>query len=272
MNPQTVLDHLDRGEAWSADAIPPQTDVATAYRDALALRALRIARGERPVGYKIGFTNRTIWSRYRVFAPIWGTVWDTTLATCDDAGELDLTGTCQPRIEPEIVFGIAGTPPPDATLEQLFASIAWLAPGFEIVQSHRPDWKFTAADTVADGGLHARLLVGRPTPVATFASSGAALDDRLATTTLRLYRGDMQVDAGLGANVLDGPLHALHHFVRELAACPGAPQLQRGDVVTTGTWTDAWPVVAGETWRSEFDPPFGSLRVVFATPSWSSDR
>ena len=264
MDPKIVLDHLDRGTPWSFDRVPSQTDVAAAYRDALALRALRVARGERPVGYKIGFTNRTIWSRYQVFAPIWGTVWDTTLRFADGAGTLDLTATCQPRIEPEIVFGIAATPPHDATQEQLFASIDWLAPGFEIVQSHRPDWKFTAADTVADGGLHARLLVGRRTPVATYANTGAALDDRLASTTLRLFRGDTPIDEGRGANVLDGPLHALHHFVRELAACPGAPCLMPGDVVTTGTWTDAWPVAPGETWRSAFDPPFASLEVVFA--------
>ena len=36
------------------------------------IRRLRIARGERPLGYKIGFTNRGIWDRYGVHAPIWG--------------------------------------------------------------------------------------------------------------------------------------------------------------------------------------------------------
>ena len=33
--------------------------------------ALRRARGERTVGYKIGFTNRTIWPVYGVHQPIW---------------------------------------------------------------------------------------------------------------------------------------------------------------------------------------------------------
>ena len=262
MTPEAVLAHYDKAALWPAHRpAAGRTDVAAAYQDALALRALRLKRGERPVGYKIGFTNRTIWERYGVFGPIWGPVWNTTLTRCDGLGAVDLTGTIQPRIEPEIVFGMAATPPRDATLEQVFGCIEWLAPGFEIVQSHCAGWKFTAAETVADGALHARLLVGRETPMRQFASSGAALDDTLAATRVRLLRGDALVDEGTGVNVLDGPLHALCHFVQELRSCPGAPELKPGDVVTTGTWTDAWAIAPGETWRAEFDAPFHSLEM-----------
>ena len=48
-------------------------------------RAEREARGERPIGRKIGFTNRTIWAEYGVYAPIWGYVYDGTVR--------ELTGT-----------------------------------------------------------------------------------------------------------------------------------------------------------------------------------
>jgi 2-keto-4-pentenoate hydratase len=262
MTPEAILDHCDRAALWPADrSTAGRSDLATAYQDALALRALRLKRGEQPVGYKIGFTNRTIWERYGVFAPIWGPVWNTTLTRCDGRGTVDLAGTIQPRLEPEIVFGIAATPPRDATLEQVFACIEWLAPGFEIVQSHCAGWKFTAAETVADGALHARLLVGRETPVRQFAGSGTALDDMLAATRVRLFKGDAPIDEGTGINVLDGPLHALCHFVQELRNCPGGPELQPGDVVTTGTWTDAWPIAPGEAWRAEFEAPFEALEI-----------
>ena len=69
---------------------------------------------------------------------------------------------------------------------------------------------------------------------------------------------------GFGSNVLDGPLHALKHFVEALRDCPGATDLQPGDVVTTGTWTDAWPVAAGETWSADFEPPLARLEVRFS--------
>jgi 2-oxo-3-hexenedioate decarboxylase len=138
-----------------------------------------------------------------------------------------------------------------------------MAPGFEIVQSHMPDWKFSAADTVADSGLHARLLVGRRIPVDALATDGAAFDAQLAAARIVLSRDGKPVDEGAGANVLDGPLHALAHFVAALRDCPGAPDLQPGDVVTTGTWTDAWPVQRGERWQADFAAPLAPLAVRF---------
>lgn len=127
----------------------------------------------------------------------------------------------------------------------------WIAPGLEIVQSHMPDCKFTAADTVADSGRHARLLVGRRIPVAALPRDAAAFDAQLAGDRITLYRGGQRINEGVGTNVLDGPLHALAHFPAALRDCPGATDLQPGDVVTTGTWTDAWPVHRGEQWRAE---------------------
>ena len=75
--------------------------------------------------------------------------------------------------------------------------------------------------------------------------------------------GDALKEEGVGRNVLDGPLHALKHFLEALRECPGATDLQAGDVVTTGTWTDAWPVAPGEHWRAEFDAPLSALAVRF---------
>ena len=261
MTPEELLRHCDDGSLWSQ---APGLDVPAAYQQALAVRRLRIARGERPRGFKIGFTNRSIWPRYNVDSPIWGTVWDSTLTFCQGECEVRLGKLCQPRLEPEAVFGVRATPPAQATLEELFACLDWVAPGFEIVQSHQPGWKFVAADTVADGGLHARLVVGRKVPAGEVAASAAGFEHRLAAAQVALSRGDEVVERGQGANVLDGPLHALHHFLRTLRECPGAPGLEPGDVVTTGTWTDAWPVAPGQRWVGQFDAPLSRLAIDFA--------
>ncbi|HEX6723588.1 MAG TPA: fumarylacetoacetate hydrolase family protein [Burkholderiaceae bacterium] len=262
MTPRDILEHQDRATLWPRRAPGAVfSDLAAAYRTALELRALRIARGDKPAGYKIGFTNRTLWARYGVFAPIWGTVYDTTLI---GDGALPLRGLCQPRLEPEVAFGIAQAPPAQPTLEQLFGCVDWLAPSFEVVQSHQDDWKFSAAESVADGALHGALRVGQRVPVRALAASGAALDACLSGLRVQLRKNDVVVDEGDGARVLDGPLHALHHFVLELQRCPGAPSLQPGDVVTTGTWTDAWPVQAGERWRAEFGAPLSALDIGFS--------
>ena len=57
----------------------PDFGLEEAYRVTAAVRAAREARGERPIGRKIGFTNRTIWAEYGVYAPIWGYVYDRTV-------------------------------------------------------------------------------------------------------------------------------------------------------------------------------------------------
>jgi len=264
MTPQTLLDHTDQGHLWPTPlSAQAGFDLDAAYAKALAVRQLRLARGEQPRGFKVGFTNRTIWARYNVFAPIWGTVWDTTLSFCEGEGRVSLAHTCQPRLEPETVFGLRAAPAANATLDDLFDAIDWIAPGFEIVQSHLPDWKFLPADTVADGALHARLLVGPRTALRELAKTAAELDALLANAGVTLVRNEEPLEIGQGSNVLDSPLRALRHFVDTLRACPGAPELRPGDVITTGTWTDAWPVRPGERWSARFTTPLPSLAVDF---------
>lgn len=262
MTPHQLIEHYDSGALWP-EQVEHCPDLASAYQRALLVRALRRARGELPLGFKIGFTNRTIWPRYQVFAPIWSTVWSSTVSHADSEGTVSLAATCQPRLEPEVVFGLRHTPAPNASLDDVFDALDWLAPGFEVVQSHQPDWKFSAPDTVMDHGLHARLLIGRRLDVRALASDATQLADVLANAQVELRRGDGVMERGCGNYVLGSPLHALHHFLTELRRCPGAPDLLAGDVVTTGTWTDAWPVAPGEAWSATFSAPLPALSVRF---------
>jgi 2-oxo-3-hexenedioate decarboxylase len=132
----------------------------------------------------------------------------------------------------------------------LLAAVEWIAPGFEIVQSHFPDWKFTAADCAAAFGLHAALVVGAP--VAVDDANRAKLAAALPIFAVTLSRGDQVIDRGVGANVLDSPALALAHLARLLAGQPQAPKLAAGEIVTTGTITDAWPIAPGEIWSSDY--------------------
>ena len=236
-----------------------------AYKAALAVREARIAAGDQPAGYKVGFTNRNIWPHYNVHAPVWGTVWQggVTLAGHDAANPtvLALSGLCEPRIEPEIVFGLREAPPPDCSADELVASLDLVAHGFEIVHTHCAGWKFTAAQAVADAGLHGRLLVGCPIQVPAD-TTAVDLIQALAGLRVQLYAEGLLKDEGKGVNVLDGPVQALLHFVRALRATPGASALKAGDLVTTGTLTDAHPVQPGQTWHTQIEsigPVAGAL-------------
>ena len=93
-----------------------------AYRVTAAVRKMREARGEMPVGRKIGFTNRTVWADYNVNEPIWGYVYDRTVHYLAEIGDtFSLMHLAEPRIEPEIVFRLAVAPAPGMDERTLLA-------------------------------------------------------------------------------------------------------------------------------------------------------
>lgn len=95
--------------------------------------------GERVIGRKVGFTNRTIWAEFGVHAPIWGYVYDRTMRNLDEiAGAFSLRGLAEPRIEPEVVFQLGAAPNAGMDEETLLSCVAWTAHGFETVQSIFP--------------------------------------------------------------------------------------------------------------------------------------
>ncbi|HEY8427648.1 MAG TPA: fumarylacetoacetate hydrolase family protein [Sandaracinaceae bacterium] len=246
-------------------ATDPDFDLATAYRVLARIREAREHRGERMVGRKIGFTNRNIWPEYGVDSPIWAPVYDTTLVEADTKPVVDfrLERTRSPRIEPEIAFGLrapiaAGTHDPD----RILASVAWVAPAFEIVDCLYPDWKFEVQDTVAHQGLHAALILGGKVkldamPLADWVT--ALRDCRAA-----LFRNGAVADRGTSANALGYPAAAVAFLADVLAGQPQFEPLAAGEVVTTGTLTAALPIAPGETWRYELEGvALGPLTVRF---------
>src|SRR4029077_4632305 len=229
----------------------PDFGLKEAYQVTAAVRAEREARGERVIGRKIGFTNRTIWAEYGVHTPMWGFLFDTTVRGLPPPRQaaqhpVTLAPFAEPRIEPEIVFRLAAAPSPDMDEAALFGCIDWVALGFEIVQSVFPGWKFTPADTVIANGLHGALLLAPRHP----AGFGRPTDwvSNLAGFEIERLRDGEVVDRGHAANVLDGPLSALRHLVGLIARDPVNLPLAPGDIVTTGTLTRALPILPGESW------------------------
>jgi 2-oxo-3-hexenedioate decarboxylase len=234
---------------------------AVAYESARRLHAHRIAQGWSARGRKIGFTNRNLWTRYGVQEPIWGTVYDRTLVfAVEDHARVPLAGLVQPRIEPEICFGLRAAPrgrSPEALLE----AISWVAHSIEIVQCHHPGWKVTVADCAADNGLHGRLVVGAQIPI----DEIDELVEKLPALEVALAHDGRVVDRGVGANVLGSPLASLGYLVELLTRQPEAPPLASGEVVTTGVLTDAYPIAPGQHWSTSLTGlPLRGLTIEFS--------
>jgi 2-keto-4-pentenoate hydratase len=221
--------------------------VEDAYRIMPLVRRMYEAEGARPVGRKIGFTNRTIWAQYGVSAPIWGYVFDRSVRDLAAVEALPLASFSEPRIEPEIMFGLGASPSPDMDESALSECIAWVALGFEIVQSIFPGWKFEASDTIAANGVHGALLIGPRHP---FAPRRLEWLQELGAFPIELSCDGRLIDRGHGENVLGGPLSALRYLVGLLSADSVNPPLAAGEILSTGTLTKAMPIAPGETWTA----------------------
>jgi 2-oxo-3-hexenedioate decarboxylase len=208
--------------------------VDAAYELGRDLQRERISAGWRPAGWKLGFTNQALWSRLGLDRPIRARIYRETLCGTD----LDSADLVQPRIEPEIVVGFGADVPGMSDRDAIADAVEWVAAGLEVVQCHFDAWEMTPAEAIADAGVHAALAIGPRTMV-----DGDAVRS-LSAATCHLMRDGVLTATGSGADVLGGPLDALHWLLK------GLPDgVQSGEIVTTGTLTRAIPLRPGEHWE-----------------------
>jgi len=227
---------------------PVGLTLTQAYRVTPLLRTAFEARGDKITGRKIGFTNREMWKVYGVQSPIWGYATNRTTYELASTKVLPVKDFTEPRIEPEIMFGLKAAPLPGMNEAALLDCIEWVTLGYEIVQSMFPGWKFTAADTVAANGVHGALVIG---PRHVIARRKTEWQRELATFGVELFCNGKLSQRGSGALVLDSPLLALRHLIELLENDSYNPPLHAGEVISTGTLTLAMPVSAGETWTTK---------------------
>ncbi|EOM75525.1 4-oxalocrotonate decarboxylase [Rhodococcus rhodnii] len=201
-------------------------DLDDAYAIQEALTARRLARGERLVGVKMGFTSRAKMAQMGVAEVIVGRLTDAM--HIGDGGEVDLSRFIHPRIEPEVAYRVGpgfDLSDPDSDLAEHVDAIA---PAMEIIDSRYRDFRFTHEDVVADNTSAAAFVVGPWQPVVDAAEAA-----------VRISVGE-QESTGSTAAILDDPMNAVREAQRMcrkrgLALVPG-------DVVLAGAATAALPL------------------------------
>lgn len=241
-------------ESGQMISVPPSAresgfDLYAAYAVEQELAGLRAAKGHKPVGYKVGYANKSIWPALKLDTVAWAHMYkDTVFDANDNEASLSLARTRAPKIEPEIVFkmkrALDGTTlDPAAVLD----AVEWIALGFELVDCPFADAKFQPADFIAAFGFHAALVIGTPRPIQ---SSGVPpLFEQLATFTVRLSKDGQLVAEGSAKNVLRSPALCLMELASGMARRQAAT-LAAGDLVSSGSLADAQPVAHGETWTA----------------------
>ncbi len=251
-----VLHTVQESLAWARSAgatISSQRAITMpeGYQIGEAFARERLAAGWHRVGWKLGFTNQSQWAMLGLDQPFHSPVYSETLA----ADRIDFDGLVQPRIEPEIVLGLAHDLEQGSELDAIAAAVAWVAVGLEVVHCHFEGWKMSPAEAVADAGLHAALAIGPRRKVPPDEVRG------LSAYECDLLCNGKPVSRGRGRDVLGGPLEALGWLLRGLpSGLPG------GEIITTGTLSRAEPVLRGQRWTHRALQPrlLGAVELLFS--------
>lgn len=196
-------------------------DLAAAYRLQHELIGHRLARGERLVGCKLGFTSKAKMAQMGVSEIIVGQLTDAMHVP--DGTDVDLARFIHPRIEPEVAFRLGRDVDGD-----IADCVEAVAPALEIIDSRYRDFRFSLPDVIADNTSAAAFVVGGWQPV----TDVADLD-------VRLVVDGTDVETGSTAAILGHPMRALEELV-DLAAKYGIA-LRAGDVILAGAATAAVP-------------------------------
>lgn len=242
MKIQRIAKRLDDA-ARHAEATPQLTgeDALTleeAYAVQRLLIELRLGRGARQVGMKMGFTSRAKMAQMGVSDLIWGRLTDDMLI--EEGGSIDLSRYVHPRVEPEICFLLGKRLHGDVTPLQALAAVEAVAPALEVIDSRYRDFKFSLPDVVADNASSSGFVVGqwqRP-------------DLDLSNLGLLMSIDGRTVESGSTAAILGSPVRALVAAAR-LAAQQGEA-LEPGSLVMAGAATAAVALRPGTAVRCEF--------------------
>ncbi len=222
-------------------------DMTAAYGVVGELARLTGEGGWTPAGRKIGFTNKTLWPRLGLDTIVWGYVFDKTVSYAKgNQISHSLANTVAPKIEPEIVFKLKNPLVAGSDVATTLAAIEWLALGFEIVDCPYPNWRFRPVDMVAAFGFHSALIIGEPQAPGDLAKLVA----QLPALKLKLSKNGVVAAEGVGTNVYDSPALCLGQLAETVK---GSAPLMAGEVITSGTLTDAMPIAVGESWTAELD-------------------
>ncbi len=236
----------------------PAMTMADAYAIQGAWRELKLARGRRVIGHKIGLTSKAMQAAVGVRQPDSGFLLDDMLFS--DGGEVPTDRFIGLRVEAELAFVLkAPLSGADLTVEDVLAATDYAAPALEILDTRifRVDPETgktrTVLDTISDNAANAGLVLG--------AHRVAAHEvDLRWIGAIAAKNGEIE-ETGLAAGVLGHPANGIVWLAARLSE--HGLSLAAGEIVLAGSFIRPIEVGRGDRIVADYGA-YGSVSIAFA--------
>jgi 2-keto-4-pentenoate hydratase len=211
------------------------------YGVQFAYVALRLKRGERVVGKKIGATSQAIQQSMNLREPVFG--FNFAQPAFSQSEPIALNRLIHPKVEMELAFvlkrRLAG---PGVTLSDVLRATEGVMPAFEIADCRFDSWRMPAADILADNSHASGIVLGARL------TSLKNLD--LRCTGAILERNGELLATATTAAALGNPALAVVWLANALARY--AQAIEAGEVILTGSLTLVYDAHAGDAFNATF--------------------
>jgi 2-keto-4-pentenoate hydratase len=239
-----LVEHILAARASAvASVIPSEKRVLTtadAYDVQDRVRQALVARGERVIGWKAGFTSRATQQAFGTDRPVCGFLLGSGVYAT--GAEVPASGFVGLGVEAEVALvmgrALAG---PGVTPPQALLAVEGAVAALELID-FRYAGKPAAVDAIADGVLAKAVVLGAPFTDVTHID--------LALEGLVYEMNGSIVATNTAAEVLGSPINSLAWIANHLGA--RGLGLRTGDVVMTGSVSAVLRPKAGDTVRARF--------------------
>lgn len=205
------------------------------------LRQQRLAEGDKPIGWKVGFGTPAAMDRLAIDAPLIGFLTEGTLL--ESGATVSIAGWTRAALEPEIAVYIAKNLPAGPDREMAAAAVGAIGPAIELADVSFPPEEVEAM--LAENLYNRLVILGRKDT----SRAGCVLEGLVG----RIYRDGTEAAVTTNPQALTGDLIEIVRYVADLLSTLGE-RLRSGDVVITGSIVPPIWLESEEEIRFALDP------------------
>jgi 2-oxo-hept-3-ene-1,7-dioate hydratase len=228
----------------------PEMEIADSYVIQQMWADMRVKRGARVIGHKIGLTSRAMQQASKMTEPDYGVLLDDMVYA--DGARIPAKKFAKPRLEVELAFvlgkRVGGK---NTTMYDVLDATAYVTPALEIID-YRTEVPRAIVDTIADNAAAAGMVTGgrvvRP------------MDVDLRWCAATLSKNGVIEESGVSAAIMGHPAMGIVWLANRLARHDIF--LEAGQILLAGSFTRPVDIAAGDVIHADYGP-LGAIGVSF---------